>query len=711
MRDQNIGGEFAVDTKSRGAPLRLSLLSALIAACALLVSGCENNGSWQDVGELELVGIHTALLPNGQVLAFGYKDRNRFKYEEGRYQLWDSATRAPVSASVVIDDWNPFCAGQAFLGDGRLFIGGGFKFGGPAIASSADRVSTVAVTAGGPPIWRRDFGKMEDLRWYPSIVTLANGDALIIGGSAPFAADNWKDTNEDYEYFSVANDYLVRHNETQRSFPRDEAFPYPDGDPRQKVADGERLAGLYPLTHVLPAASGSDAPDGVLFVLTESFLRLYNPTTNQILGPKIDVGGFRTWWTQGSSVLLPIDIDEEGQGPDEVQVLVVGGGTLGRQDRTAPALGNAEIWRYNVATRTIVLENTIALQRNRVMGDSILLPDGNVILVGGAEIGYTNENSRRVRYAELIRPPGPGFSGDTVELAESSYLRGYHASALLLPDASVFVTGGNGNWANAPVNEFKSVEIFEPPYLSVGSRPSIVEAPTRLLRGQSFAVEVQGEPEPVVVLVRNGSRTHSLDTDQRMLRLQARRSSVGGVSQLIATLPENPTYAPPGPYMLFVLQRATGAGDSPQNLIPSEAHHILLSHHVDRPDTLVSSIRLTFRTGGDDLRGGGDDAFSSLTSIDGRVVVPEFDLNGGALWDNNTVHTLTRALSPAVQLSDLRKLVLRTTFGGGGGGDNWNVDRVIIEVDTGAGWQTLYDKSRAPLARMTGERPTWIELL
>jgi hypothetical protein len=324
-------------------------------------------------------------------------------------------------------------------------------------------VATAGVDGAGGVTWRRDFDEMEDLRWYPTVVTLANGDGLIIGGSAPFAADNWKDTNEDVEYFSVASDYLVRRNETEREYPRDGAFAYPPGDARQHVSDGERLAGLYPLTHVLPAVPGSDAPNGVLFVLTESFLRLYNPTTNAILRPKIDVGGFRTWWTQGSSVLLPIDIDTAGRGPDEVHVMVIGGGTLGKQDAGAPAWGDADVWRYSVSGRSLAPAGTIALGRNRLMGDGVLLPDGNVVVVGGAEIGYTNENSRRVRFAELVQPPGPGTPGAALDLEESVELRGYHASALLLPDGAVFVTGGNGNWNNAPVQEFTSVDVFEPP--------------------------------------------------------------------------------------------------------------------------------------------------------------------------------------------------------------------------------------------------------
>lgn len=690
-------------------------LPTLAGSLALLLGCAANDGRWVSGGDLEVVGIHTALMPNGLVLAFGYSDANHFVDQEGRHQLWDPVARAAAGPSVMIAGWNPFCAGHAFLGDGRLFVAGGFKFGNPLEPSSADKVGVVAVgPTDGSITWTSDIDRMEDVRWYPTVITLANGDGLILGGSAPFAADNWKDTNEDVEYFSVANDYLVRHNETQRSYPQDGGFDYPDGDPRQQVSDGERLAGLYPLAHVLPAAADGDAPNGVLFVLTESFARLYNPTTNRILAPKIDVGGFRTWWTQGSSVLLPIDVDPDGRGPDEVRVLVVGGGTLGRADRSAPALGEAEIWRYSVSDRSLALEDAIPLRRNRFMGDAVLLPDGNVVVVGGAEIGYANENSRRVRYAELIRPPTPGAPGETVGLAEASELRGYHASAVLLPDGAVFVTGGTGGWDNAPVQEFKSVEVFEPPYLFLGERPRVISAPFRVVRGDQFTVVVGAAPEavePTVVLIRNGSRTHSLDTDQRMLRFQARAVAVDNRTELTVVLPTNPTYAPPGPYRLFVLGRARDPGSSPQRLIPSLSRPVMLVHEQARPATPVSQVRLTIETGGDNLEGGDDNAFATLLDRDDAVVVAEFPLNGGAEWGNHTIHSVTQALSPTVSLDQLRKLRVRTTFGGGLSGDNWNIDRLIVDYHDGVTWRTLHDDSGFPLARLTGDRPTWTALL
>src|SRR5262249_55530634 len=93
-------------------------------------------------------------------------------------------------------NFNPFCAGQSFLGDGRLFVAGGYKSGDPFRASAADQVRTVRADAA-QAFWDSSYVKMNNVRWYPTVVTLANGNALIIGGSATFAEDNGKATEGD----------------------------------------------------------------------------------------------------------------------------------------------------------------------------------------------------------------------------------------------------------------------------------------------------------------------------------------------------------------------------------------------------------------------------------------------------------------------------------------------------------------------------------
>lgn len=712
---------------------------ALGALCAPTWSGWAQ-AQVDSGGTLDLVAIHGALMPNGKVLVYGYKDADHIWDEDTRWQLWDPATSAPVGASTVMEGWNAFCAGHSFLGDGRLFTAGGFKVGTDAQTSSADQIGLTRGLNDGSVTWAGSggYGKMDNWRWYPTVVTLANGDGLVIGGSAPLSADNWARMNDDYEYFSVDDDYLVDGDTSQREYPTDGNYNYPDGDQRQQIAGGSRMDGLYPLAHLLPGRpGGDDAPNGLLAVLGESFLRLYNPTTNKILNEKIDVGGFRTWWTQGSSVLLPIDIDVNGNPPEALRMMVFGGGTTGKgacsdapdcgDNANTAAWDQAEVYRYTIANQTLAFESSMELKRPRLMGDSILLPDGKIVLLGGARKGYTNDNNERITMVEQIDPVA-GTSTDLIALGVPD--RGYHATALLLPSGGVFVAGGTKGWKGSlteygPLTESFAVEVLKPAYMLTGLRPTITGAPN-VLRPK-WGIEVTASSrhplDPVVVLVRNGSRTHSLDTDQRLVRLQATLTTLpNGDTRLTAKLPADSALIPPGGYMLFVLARTPPTAGGPA-LVPSVAKLVMVKDDVGfcrtagdplcPPDapvvTNVSQVKVTIKTGDDDLRGGDDNAWIRFRRANGDTIQGEFKLNAGAKWDNGSVHSVDLTFNPAVSLLDFHSLRVRTNFAGGCCGDNWNVDRLQVEFKDAAGvWQPLRPPLHGyPLVRLTGDKQTY----
>ncbi len=617
--------------------------------CLGVDGACQTNrvpGHWISGGTLDVNGIHAALMPNGLVLVFGYNHLANFYDQEGGYQLWDPTTRTPAGQQQSITGFNPFCGGHSFLGDGRLFLAGGYKSGDPLRASSADEVRVIE-SSGRTVTWA-GADKMQNVRWYPTCVTLASGDSFIIGGSAPFVSDNWKDTDEDYEYFNLAQNGLVRQSVTQKKLPEDGPFKYPNGDNRQHVADGSRLAGLYPLTHLLPNQPGDDAPEGVLFVLAESFVRLYNPATNTIMQTKQDAGGFRTWWTQASSVLLPIDIDAQGAGPGQVRIMIFGGGSYGKGDNKAPALDTADIWTYNVSSRLVSFEQSLKLSRPRFMGDSILLPDGTIVLLGGSSTGYTNANSDRVLAAELIVAPERGSAASVTVLADAldTQGRGYHASAVLLPDAAVLVTGGTGYWhseltSSGPPEEHKTVDLLEPPYLAAGARPRILQAPTRLNLGDVFEVtsDASADIVPQVVLIRSSSRTHSLDTDQRLLHLAATQRPGPQASTVVLTahMPSSGAVAPPGPYMLFVLRHDSTA--RPAGKVPSLASLVMvdLAKPTSQP---LRMIRFVVGTGNDDLGGGlnGSSATADVILQNGSSFTVTLRDASEPSWANGSIH-------------------------------------------------------------------------
>jgi hypothetical protein len=126
----------------------------------------------------------------------------------------------------------------------------------------------------------------------------------------------------------------------------------------------------------------------------------------------------------------------------------------------------------------------------------------------------------------------------------------YHSTALLLPDARVLVSGGGRfNGTNEPTDQ-PSGEIFAPPYLFKGPRPTISSVPAQISYGQTFAVQTSDAANIAsVALMRTGSVTHSIDMNQRYVPLSFTASS--GI--LSVTGPANTNFAPRGYYMLFIV--------------------------------------------------------------------------------------------------------------------------------------------------------------
>src|SRR4029077_7950946 len=95
-----------------------------------------------------------------------------------------------------------------------------------------------------------------------------------------------------------------------------------------------------------------------------------------------------------------------------------------------------------------------------------------------------------------------------------------------------------------------TAEIFSPPYLFHGARPAISSSPSRISYGQTFSlVTPDAASISQVNLIRLSSVTHAFNQDQRINRL----SFTAAVGSLNVTGPANPNLAPPGPYMVFIL--------------------------------------------------------------------------------------------------------------------------------------------------------------
>jgi galactose oxidase-like protein len=130
----------------------------------------------------------------------------------------------------------------------------------------------------------------------------------------------------------------------------------------------------------------------------------------------------------------------------------------------------------------------------------------------------------------------------------------YHSIAILLPDGRVLV-GAGGRWNGYPPTpgdpaEHPNAEIFSPPYLFKGPQPTITSAPGDGSYGSTIAVATPNAASIASVsLIKLASVTHAFNMDQRFVPLSFTQSGGG----LNVTLPANANLAPPGYYMLFIV--------------------------------------------------------------------------------------------------------------------------------------------------------------
>jgi hypothetical protein len=232
------------------------------------------------------------------------------------------------------------------------------------------------------------------------------------------------------------------------------------------------------------------------------------------------------------------------------KILVMGGGD--------PPKASAEVIDLNQASptwRTVAPMNFARRQLN-----ALLLPDGKVLVTGGTRgTGFNNTDPNLAVYAaELWDPVSETWS----VMASAQVKRIYHSATVLLPDGRVLSTGGNG---------FPDTEIYSPPYLFSGARPTVSAAPESVAYGQSFFVETpQAAAITKVRMIRLSSTTHAFNMGQHLAEPSFSQASGG----LNVTAPATGNLAPPGHYLLFILN---GSG------VPSVGKVIQLSGTAPPP--------------------------------------------------------------------------------------------------------------------------------
>jgi Domain of unknown function (DUF1929) len=545
---------FALETLKEMSKNRKVLLLALVASISLSFVGCGGGGStgssstttppptgntstghpnglWTTLPTTVPINpIHAALLHTGKILLVAGSGNcpaslagcpQGAPYAQGA-ALLDLSSK---NINVMPTTWDMFCNGMSLMQDGRVLINGGTKgygslapvgvqqdipFTGLPNSSIFDPASEsfvdVAPTAHG--------------RWYPTMTELNDGRMMTTGGLND-TDGGYNNTTEIWDGQQWGAEIPGNPNIT--NFPM---FQFP----------------LYPRMHLLPTGH-------VFYSAPSSSTLDFNPSTQvwtlvawTIYPGENDPNGERTY---GTSVLLPL-MPQNNYSP---KVIIMGGDN--------PATDTTELIDLSPAGAQISAAcPTYApcwvqgpkMAQKRVEMEATILPNGKLLVDGGS--AADEDASTASLQAEIYDPATNSFSS----AGSNAFSRLYHNVQLLLPDATVALTGGNPNQG---VFE-NHIEIYQPAYLfnsdgTAATRPSIAAgAPTAMTYAQAFNVPTPDAANIAsVVLMKAGSVTHSFDMDQRYVGL----SFSQGAGGLTVTGPPDSNIAPPGYYMLFLVNK------------------------------------------------------------------------------------------------------------------------------------------------------------
>lgn len=331
---------------------------------------------------------------------------------------------------------------------------------------------------------------MNHPRWYPTATTLADGRVLVTSGSNASLTD----------LVTIPEVYSPTTNSWTDLTGANRSIPY------------------YPFMYQLP--DGRVLQAGASEQATSTLA--LNVSTQQ-------------WTTVDSRVLDGGSIANYAPGKFIKAGSASDGGFTGQSTNTAYILdmnAPSPAWQ---ATAPMAFPRSFVNLTN--------LPDGSVLATGGGTDKSGQDVTKAVMQAEVWQPA----AGTWNSMAPMSVPRLYHSVAVLLPDGRVFVSGSGGDDG---VTDQRSYQIYSPPYLFKGPRPTISSVPGSVQYGSTAFI---GTPDATriqsVSLIKTGSVTHAFDENARALNLNFSQTSGG----LNVQMPDNGNYAPPGYYLLSIV--------------------------------------------------------------------------------------------------------------------------------------------------------------
>ncbi|HWF71863.1 MAG TPA: fibronectin type III domain-containing protein, partial [Solirubrobacteraceae bacterium] len=435
-------------------------------------------------------------------------------------QVWNPSTQT-FTTQTAPD--SIFCSGMAELPDGRVLVVGGWG------GLSTGNLGIVDTNIFDPATstWTR-VADMHYPRWYPDLTELANGTYVAISGNTT-NSNSWADTPEVYD-------------------PSTNTWTVLTGVSTSQVHEEE-----YPFSYL--------APNGNVFTIGPSedqsfFLNVAAKTWTQV--------GGSSGVHNGSSVMY-----RPGQ-------ILYSGGAPSVTTSSSPAQATTAVIDLTAATPT--WKQTAPMNYSRIYHTLTMLADGTVLAVGGeptaGQTGQT-EVSGGVLPSEIWDPSTQAWT----TVASTGVTRGYHSTAVLMPDATVLVAGSGH--ANPGYAAQTTAQIYSPPYLFKGARPTISSAPATATYGSNFSISTPDASSiSAVNLVSLGSDTHQMDMGQHFVPL----SFTKGSGTLTVTAPASAALAPPNNYMIFIVN---------SNGVPSVASFVNLAANPPTSPSAPTGVTAT----------------------------------------------------------------------------------------------------------------------
>ncbi|MDR4306333.1 DUF1929 domain-containing protein [Chelatococcus sambhunathii] len=464
------------------------------------MSGPGAPSSWGPKIAMPIVPVAASTLRNGKVLTWSSWSRFQFAPDLGKTftSIFDPETGTATEKLVTNTGHDMFCPGTSLLADGRILVTGG---------ESASKASIY------DPKTNKWFatGELNVPRGYNGDTALSTGEALTIGGSwsgglGGKIGEVWNPATGTWRKLkNVSGDALAADD--------------PLGD-----SLGDQHMWLF----------GAD--DGWAFHAGPSAEMHWVDTAGK--GRIVEAGkrGDDTYSQNGNVVMY-----EAGK------LLKVGGAPSYQVAMATSSAYTIDFSRGPWKPVKVAKQKPMAFPR--AFANSVVLPNGEVVVVGGQSFPITFTDSHAAMLAEIWSPKTKSFT----RLAALSTPRNYHSVAVLLTDGRVLAGGGGLCGDDCDANH-PDVEILTPPYLlnadgSYAARPTIVKAPKKATWGETIEVRAEGYAS-TFALIRLNAATHSLNNDQR--RMSVKVLSADGPSFRLK-MPKDRGMLLPGDWMLFAM--------------------------------------------------------------------------------------------------------------------------------------------------------------